>query len=335
MRCGSVGWPGIHSTTKYARETSLLRRTRQRRALQGAGVPHVPPEGGRKVGVIKDSGLPPPVVILCGGRGTRLGADTDILPKPLVTVGGRPILWHIMSHYASFGLNRFILCLGYKGDQIREYFLNYRLQSNDFTIQLDGGEPTVVSHLTDVIDWEVTCSDTGQDAQTGARIKRIEKYVDTPYFLCTYGDGVSDVDISRLIDFHTAHGRAATVTGVHPPARWGELVLGDDAAVSGFSEKPALMPRAGGGAYVNGGFFVFNRELFDYVWPDDDCVLEQAPLERLAAEDQLRIFRHDGFWQCMDVPKDRDMLNDLFSGSEGPLPRAAGNGTGSTSLVGR
>lgn len=269
----------------------------------------------------KETGTaPPPVVILCGGRGTRLGAETEVLPKPLVTVGGRPILWQIMSHYARFGMNRFILCLGYKGEQIREYFLNYRVQNNDFTIQLNGGEPRVVSHLTDVIDWEVTCAETGLDAQTGARIKRIEKYIDSPYFLCTYGDGVSDVNIVDLVAFHTNHGRVATVTGVHPPARWGELVLGEDTAVSGFTEKPALGPRAGAGAYVNGGFFVFNRQLFDYLSAADDCVLEREPLERLAAENQLRIFRHDGFWQAMDVPKDRDMLNELFAKHGGTYP---------------
>ena len=263
----------------------------------------------------------PPVVILCGGRGTRLGADTDVLPKPLVTVGGRPILWHIMSHYARFGLNRFILCLGYKGEQIREYFLNYRLHNNDFTIKLNGGEPRIVSHLTDVVDWEVTFADTGLDAMTGARIKRIERYIDTPYFLCTYGDGVSDVNIPELIDFHQGHGQTATVTGVHPPARWGELILGEEHAVAGFSEKPSLGPRGGGGGgYVNGGFFVFSRQLFDYLWADDDCVLERDPLEKLVADDQLRIFRHDGFWQCMDVPKDRDMLDELFSANGGTYP---------------
>jgi glucose-1-phosphate cytidylyltransferase len=277
---------------------------------------------------------PPPVVILCGGRGTRLGADTDVLPKPLVTVGGRPILWQIMSHYARFGLNRFILCLGYKGEQIREYFLNYRVQNNDFTIQLNGGEPRVISHLTDVIDWEVTCADTGLDAQTGARIKRIEKYIDSPYFLCTYGDGVSDVNILDLVDFHRQHGRVATVTGVHPPARWGELVLGEDTAVAGFTEKPALGPRAGAGAYVNGGFFVFNRELFEYLSAEDDCVLERTPLERLAAENQLRIFRHDGFWQAMDVPKDRDMLNELFASNGGAYPGTASAPDGSENGVG-
>lgn len=259
------------------------------------------------------STVSPQVVILCGGRGTRLGAETDVIPKPLVTVAGKPILWHIMSHYARFGLTRFVLCLGYKGEKIREYFLDYRTHQNDFTIRLDGQHDVEV-HVADEPGWEVTCADTGLDTQTGARIRRVERYVKSPYFLCTYGDGVSDVDISALVDFHLESGRIATVTGVHPPARWGELVLGDNANVSEFSEKPILGPRAGKGhSYVNGGFFVFDRRVFDYLTTDDSCILERTPLERLAREEQLGIYRHDGFWQCMDVPKDRDMLDELLA----------------------
>lgn len=253
----------------------------------------------------------PEVVILCGGRGTRLGAETDVLPKPLVKVGGRPILWHIMSHFASFGLKRFVLCLGYKGEMIRDYFLNYHVHSNDFTIHMDNGQPQVVLHRSEMLDWEVTCAQTGLAAQTGTRIHRASKYIESPYFLCTYGDGVSDVDLHALMDFHRAHGRIATVTGAHPPARFGELVLGEDTRVAQFSEKPQLGPRSGSG-YVNGGFFVFNRSMLDYLSDDDSCILEREPLERLAAEDELRVFKHDGFWQCMDTPKDRDMLDDLL-----------------------
>ena len=249
----------------------------------------------------------PEVVILCGGRGTRLGPETSVLPKPLVEVGSRPILWHIMAQYAHHGFKRFVLCLGYKGDMIRNYFLNYQLNNNDFTICLNGGPPRVIPHLEDVIDWEVTCAETGLLAQTGTRIRRVAKYVRSPFFLCTYGDGVSDIDLHELIRFHRAHGRVATLSGVHPPARFGELLL-EESRVAQFSEKPNM-----GAGYVNGGFFVFNQEIFDYLSEDDDCVLERAPLEQLAADDQLRVFRHDGFWRCMDTPKDRDELDALLS----------------------
>jgi glucose-1-phosphate cytidylyltransferase len=241
-----------------------------------------------------------------------LGADADILPKPLVPVGGRPILWHIMSHYASHGLNRFVLCLGYRGEQIRDFFLNYRERHNDFTLRMGATTDDVEFHLTDSPEWAVTCAETGLASQTGARISRIRRYISGDYFLCTYGDGVSDVNVDALIAYHLSHGRIATVTGVLPPARWGELVLDGDSGVSSFSEKPALGPRGGAG-YVNGGFFVFSRGIFDYLSDREDCILERGPLESLAAAGELKIYRHDGFWQCMDVPKDRDMLDEHFA----------------------
>jgi glucose-1-phosphate cytidylyltransferase len=271
--------------------------------------------GGLEELTMSGPGLEPPtpeVVILCGGRGTRLGPETDARPKPLVQVGGRPILWYVMAHYASYGFKRFVLCLGYKGEMIRDYFLNYHLHNNDFTVRLGDPSPSVIPHLSDVLDWEVTCAETGLTAMTGARIRRVEKYIRSPYFLCTYGDGISDVDLRALVDFHHAHGRLATVTGVHQPARFGELVLEGDSRVAQFAEKPKLNPRIGG-AYVNGGFFVFDRSVFDYLPDEDDCILERAPLESLAADDQLRVFKHEGFWQCMDTPKDRDALDELLS----------------------
>jgi glucose-1-phosphate cytidylyltransferase len=271
----------------------------------------------------------PEVVILCGGRGTRLGEETKVLPKPLVEVGGRPILWHIMDHYARAGFKKFVLCLGYKGGMIRDYFLNYHVHNNDFTLNLNGKEVQVTPHLDDVVDWQVTCAETGSDAQTGARISRVSKYIKSPYFLCTYGDGICDVDLHDLIRFHKAHGKAATLTGVHPPARFGELMLKEGAQVTRFSEKPQM-----GEGYVNGGFFVFNREVFDYVTDDDDCILERAPMERLAADDQLRVYKHHGFWRCMDTPKDRDELDTLLSG--GGFPQRVvrnGNGTAHTSVA--
>ncbi len=276
-------------------------------------------------------GIPtPPVVILCGGRGTRLGPETDVLPKPLVRVGSRPILWHIMAHYASYGLKQFVLCLGYKGEVIRDYFLTYHLHNHDFTLHLNGGRPRVVSHNPEVIDWQVTCADTGLAAQTGARIRRVAKYVQSPYFFCTYGDGVSDVDLDALLQFHRAHGRIATVTGVHPPARFGEFEIEDDVRVTRFVEKAYPTPRVRVG-YVNGGFFVFNRSVFDYLSADDDCVLEQEPLRRLAADDELRVFKHDGFWQCMDTPKDRDTLDAILASppvDRHSLSRAGADGNG-------
>ena len=260
----------------------------------------------------------PEVVILCGGRGTRLGAETDVLPKPLVRVGGRPILWHIMSHYERFGFNRFVLCLGYKGELIRDYFLNYYNHNCDFTVRLAGGEVQVDHHLEDVLDWEITCAETGLPTQTGARLARAMKYVKSPYFFCTYGDGVSDIDLHALLAFHRAHGRIGTVTGVHPPARFGELMLGESTRVMQFAEKPQLNPRAGAG-YVNGGFFVFDRAILDYLSEDEDCILERGPLERLAADDQLRVYKHEGFWQCMDTPRDRDELDQILASSPSGL----------------
>jgi glucose-1-phosphate cytidylyltransferase len=223
-----------------------------------------------------------------------------------------------MNQYAHDGFDRFVLCLGYKGEMIRDYFLNYYAHHNDFTLRLNGSQPTLQTHVEDTLNWEVTCADTGQNAQTGARIRRIQKYISGSYFLATYGDGVCNVDINELIAFHREHGRVATVTGVHPPARFGELVVGDQSRVSQFAEKPKLGPRAGSG-YVNGGYFVFNREIFDYLEDDDACILERTPLERLAAEGELQIYRHDGFWQCMDTPKDREMLDDLLSSPSSPL----------------
>lgn len=254
------------------------------------------------------------VVILCGGRGTRLAPDTDVIPKPLVQVGGRPILWHIMRHYALYGFKRFVLCLGYKGDMIRDYFLNYHLRSNDFSLHMTEQGPRIVTQSRDVLDWEITFADTGFEAQTGARVRRVARYLSGPYFMCTYGDGVSDVDLSALLAFHLEHGRIATVTGVHPPARFGEMVLGEGSRVAEFREKPHLQlnPRSGGG-YVNGGFFVFNRSILDYLSEDDSCILEREPAEQLAAESELRIFQHQGFWQCMDTPKDREMLDSMLS----------------------
>ena len=257
------------------------------------------------------------VVILCGGRGSRLRPLTDVVPKPLVEVAGRPILWHIMNHYSASGFKSFDLCLGYNGDLIKDYFLNFYLRHTDFSMRLNEWPPQVLTRPRHAPDWEVTCVDTGDPSvQTGARLRRIEPYLKSPYFLCTYGDAVSDVDLEALVAFHQSHGRIATVTGVHAPAgaatsRFGSLRIEDGNRVVQFAEKVRTAPATDSG-YINAGFFVFNRGLFDYLSAGDDCVLESGPLQRLAAADQLRVFKHEGFWQCMDTAKERDRLDDIL-----------------------
>lgn len=247
-----------------------------------------------------------PVAILCGGAGMRLREETTVIPKPMVTVGGRPILWHIMKYYSSFGFRRFILCLGYKGDAIKQYFLNYNLLANSFTLDLEGGTTTIVQ--PDKLErWSITFAETGEHAMTGARIKRIQPYVGERAFMLTYGDGLCDVDLRALLAFHRERGRLATVTGVHPPSRFGLLTLDGD-RVARFAEK-TYAPHD----FINGGFFVCEPGVFSYVSDDDACIFERDPLERLAADDQLAAFRHNSFWQCMDTIRDRDVLEEAWS----------------------
>jgi glucose-1-phosphate cytidylyltransferase len=257
------------------------------------------------------------VVILCGGQGTRLREETEYRPKPLVEIGGRPILWHIMKTYSAFGQKQFVLCLGYKGWLLKEYFLNYKAYNNDFTLQL-GFDRAVEYHARDPAtrsgpdDWRITFADTGLNTMTGGRVKQVAAYLDDDQFLLTYGDGVADVDIGALVRFHKAHGRIGTVTTVTTQGRFGELAVGTDHQVQRFAEKPS------GGASINAGFFVFNREFLDYLPDDPDCVLEKAPLERLAADGQLMAYRHPGFWQAMDTYREFVLLNDLWSRGEAP-----------------
>jgi glucose-1-phosphate cytidylyltransferase len=251
------------------------------------------------------------VVILCGGRGTRLKEETEFKPKPMVEVGGMPLLWHIMKVYAHYGFNEFVLCLGYKGEIIKEYFHHYELLSNDFTIQL-GTRDIEIHPKHSERGWKVTLVDTGLNAMTGARVKHIEKFIDSDLFLLTYGDGVADVNISDLLDFHKSHGKIGTVTGVFPPSRYGELMIAEDRVVS-FSEKPVKHVDS-----INGGYFVFNKEFFKYLQPDDSCVLEKEPLETLVADDQLKVYHHKGFWQCMDTYRDYTFLQNLWEKGEAP-----------------
>lgn len=252
------------------------------------------------------------VVILCGGLGTRLREETEFRPKPLVEIGGRPILWHIMKIYAHYGFKDFILCLGYKGELIKEYFLNYEAMNNDFSIHL-GDRNSIKFHSNHLEnDWNITLADTGKLAQTGKRIKRIEKYINGDNFMVTYGDGVGNINIKKLLQKHLASKKIATVTGVHSSGRFGELKLRDETVVE-FAEKP--MRNAG---YINGGFFVFNRKIFKYLKNHDNCYLEREPMEKLVNDRQLSVYMHNGFWKCMDTQREMDILNSMYQKKNAP-----------------
>jgi glucose-1-phosphate cytidylyltransferase len=253
-----------------------------------------------------------PVVILAGGFGTRLREQTEFIPKPMVPIGTRPILWHIMKIYSHYGFKRFIICLGYKGEIIKEYFFHYKIRNSDFTIKLNNNNDIHIHDWHSTDDWEVTLADTGLKSFTGARVKRIEKYIDTDYFLLTYGDGIANIDIERLFAFHISHEKLATVTGVKPPSRFGELVADGNHVVE-FSEKPQV-----GIGIINGGFFVFNRGVFSYLSDDDHCTLEKEPLERLAKNGELMVYKHEGFWQCMDTLRDMNLLNEYWESGKVP-----------------
>lgn len=246
------------------------------------------------------------VVILCGGMGTRLKEETEFKPKPLVKIGNKPILWHIMKIYAHYGYQDFILCLGYKGDMIKEYFYHYEVMNNDFTITLGNPQNLEIHNRHEENGWKITLCDTGDKALKGARLKRIEKYIDSENFMVTYGDGVANVDLSQLVSFHQSHGKVATITGVSPLSRFGELTVNGD-HVSSFKEKPQAR-----GGLINGGFFVFNRRILDYLETRDDCDLEFGALEKLSVENELMVYRHDEFWACMDTYRDVEYLNKLW-----------------------
>ncbi|WP_298723313.1 glucose-1-phosphate cytidylyltransferase [uncultured Ferrovibrio sp.] len=251
------------------------------------------------------------VVILAGGFGTRISEESAIRPKPLVEIGGQPILWHIMKIYSAHGLNDFIICCGYKGNMIKHYFRNYAFELSDLTLDLRSNDVQV--HKNGVEPWKVTLIDTGQDTMTGGRIKRVKDYIGDETFCLTYGDGVGDVDISDLIDFHRKSGALATVTAVHQPGRFGALnLLPGQTQVNGFREKSNE-----DGIFINGGFFVLEPEVLDYI-DGDDTVWEREPLERLAAEGNLVAYRHRGFWQPMDTLRDKSVLEGLWQKGEAP-----------------
>ena len=251
------------------------------------------------------------VVILCGGFGTRMGQDTEVKPKPLMEIGGKPILWHIMKTFAHYGHKDFILCLGYKSEVIKNYFLNYDQLNNDFTVELGTGQVQVHTR-NDEDDWRVTLVETGLHTMTGARVKRVESYVDGDHFMVTYGDGVTDCNINALLEFHHSKNKIGTVTGVSHPSSYGELDISDDLVIS-FREKPQTQ-----GSMINGGFFVFNTEFFSYLEQDENCVLEREPLEHLTQNGQLAVYSHKGYWRCMDTYRDMlDLNQEWDSGRAG------------------
>lgn len=248
-------------------------------------------------------------VILAGGRGTRLAEETATRPKPMVEIGGRPILWHIMSLYGAAGFNEFVIACGYKGEMIKEYFHHFRLHTSDFVVDLGDGSMDIVT--PNQYDWRVAVVDTGIDTMTGGRVRRLREFLEDGTFFLTYGDGLSNVDIPALLAFHRKHGKLATITAVHPPARFGGLVLDGD-AVREFSEKPQT-----GTDWINGGFFVCEPQVLDYL-SDDSTVLEAEPLEELAADGQLVAYKHTGFWQPMDTLRERELLDGLWESGKPP-----------------
>jgi len=251
------------------------------------------------------------VVILCGGLGTRLREETEFRPKPMVPVGERPILWHIMKIYAHYGYKEFILCLGYKGDIIKDFFRNYHWNTSDVSLRL-GARPQIKYHNQhDEEDWSVTLVDTGQTTQTGGRLKRVLPYIDGDTFLLTYGDGLINSNIPESVKFHKKSGKTVTLTAVQPPSRFGDLAI-ENGVVTEFREKAAHQVN-----FINGGFFVMNKRIAKYL-TDDTCVLEQAPLNKLAAEGQIAAFTHGGFWQCMDTYREQQLLTEMWAKGNAP-----------------
>jgi len=249
------------------------------------------------------------VIILAGGFGTRLSEYTEDIPKPMVTVGGKPILWHIMKTYAKFNHKDFYLALGYKAEMIKEYFLHYRSLNADFSVDLSTG--SIEPYQLDDVDWKVTLANTGLKTMTGGRVKRLKSFIGNEPFMLTYGDGVSDIDLDALLKFHKSHGKMVTVSAVHPIARFGELNIEDQKVVT-FQEKPRITQ-----GWINGGYFIIEPSFFDLI-DNDDTILEREPLERVAELGELMAYHHDGFWQCMDTKRDRESLEELWATGNAP-----------------
>ena len=252
------------------------------------------------------------VVLLAGGLGTRLREETEFRPKPMVEVGGKPILWHLMKYFSTYGLTDFVICAGYKGEQIKQYFLNYAAHNNDFTVNLGKPGEITFHDAHQESDWTVTVADTGATTMTAGRVERIEKYVRGERFLVTYGDGLADIDLDALLAFHEGHGRTATLTTVRPTSRFGLVDADEDGVVTRFREKPQS------DGWVNVGYFVFEPTVFDHLRDSDHLMLEHEPLEEIARESQLATYRHDGFWQPMDTSREHVLLNELWDHGDAP-----------------
>lgn len=252
------------------------------------------------------------VVILCGGQGTRMREETEFKPKALVNVGGRPILWHLMRTYYHWGYRRFVLALGYKGEMIKEYFQNYRWNDFDFSLDLRSGAKRTLAKYGEIEDWEIVFADTGAETQTGGRLSRVREHVEGDWFLFNYCDGVSDIDLDALVRFHHEKGKIATLTGFHPRSRYGVVRADANQVVSYWQEKPLMTD------LTSGGFFVMDRRIFGYVRDDEDCILETEPLGKLAADRELALHVHDGFWYSMDTFKEAQALNEMWKRGEAP-----------------
>lgn len=253
------------------------------------------------------------VVILAGGFGTRISEESHLKPKPMIEIGERPILWHIMKIYSYYGFNEFIICLGYKGYVIKEFFSDYYLHTSDITFDMTNNDMIVHNNYSE--PWKVTLVDTGLNTMTGGRVKRVKSYIDNEPFMLTYGDGVADIDIQELIKYHQAHGKIATITAVQPGGRFGTLAIDDDGKINAFREKSKE-----DGGWINGGFMVLQPEIFDYL-EDDSTIFERNPLETLASEGQLHSYKLEGFWQCMDTQRDKFFLEELLNSGKAPWRR--------------
>lgn len=254
--------------------------------------------------------MKPKVVILCGGKGTRLREETENKPKPLLNIGNYPILWHIMKHFSYHGFNDFILCLGYKGELIKEYFLNYQNLRWDIQLNLKEGMKSIIQDGDAVENWNIIFANTGLATNTGGRIKKVEKYIDEDYFFLTYGDGLSDIDLKELEKYFKQKGKTGIITGIRPQSKYGQITIAPDFTITGFKEKPFLND------YINGGFCVFNKNIFKYM--DENSTLEQEVFEQLASEKELALYRHEGFWKCMDTYKDYTELNEMWHHGDSP-----------------
>lgn len=250
-------------------------------------------------------------ILLAGGLGTRISEETSVKPKPMVEIGGMPIIWHIMKSYSYYGYNDFAIALGYKGDVIKEFFMNYKLHKSDLILNLKSGNARFENDYSE--DWNVGLHETGSNSMTGGRLLNLKKlFKPGETFMLTYGDGVADINVGKLVEFHKSHGKIATLTAVRPPARFGSIIMDDDGIIKEFKEKPQV-----GEGWINGGYFVFDYKIFDYL-KDERTILEREPLEILSSQNQLAAYRHDGFWHCMDTIRDRDNLNEIWASGNAP-----------------